>query len=195
MSRFFRLMVLAAMDMACGLPLSLYFLISDPLYRDLEKWPSWAVVHEYIHDVGVATHEDLTANYQLWVALGFTRWCIPGCAYLFFMFFGLSAEAARQYKRIFWRCMAPFGLRPPPPKPKAPTVSWTKRLISRNTNTVQDEITVPSPSYSFQSRIVPSNDVDDKKDIEAGTYPAVGPETNDLEYGAGYGVTKEQRNT
>ncbi|QRV92706.1 STE3-type pheromone receptor [Ceratobasidium sp. AG-Ba] len=123
LSRFFRLMALAATDMFCALPMALYFFIDNLLGEGANVY-SWADIHEYISEVTVMTKEDLQSDPAFAIGLGFNRWSIPACSFVFFMYFGLSAEAIKHYKNIFWRAVAPLGFEPHPPKPKSQTFSW-----------------------------------------------------------------------
>ncbi|QRV97742.1 STE3-type pheromone receptor [Ceratobasidium sp. AG-Ba] len=180
LSRFFRLMALAATDMVCALPLSLYFLIADPLTAQYLPWVSWSVTHKYINEVDVVTYEVMqAADQQSKVLIGLNRWTIPGCSFLFFMYFGLSTEAVKQYKRIFWKIAAPFGFKPPVSEPRTQTVSWTKRLVLRTTTTFQSNASDPSVC-SVHPVVTPSHeDKEEQKGGDEGGSPLT--EVKDLE--------------
>ncbi|QRV77886.1 STE3-type pheromone receptor [Ceratobasidium sp. AG-Ba] len=123
LSRFFRLMALAATDMFCALPMALYFFI-DNLMGEGANVYSWADIHKYVDEVTVITKEDIKSDPNFAIGLGFNRWSIPACSFVFFMYFGLSSEAIKHYKSIFWRAVAPFGFKPHPPRPRNQTFSW-----------------------------------------------------------------------
>ncbi|KAG8795666.1 a-factor receptor [Ceratobasidium sp. 428] len=140
MSRYFRLMALAGTDMAFSLPISLYELVHSLMAYPSPPWVSWNDTHEYIHQVGIRTYEGILAIPGHKTAYDINRWAIPGCAFLFFAFFGLSGEAMKQYKKTFWRVVAPFGIRPPAPgsSPEHQTASWPRRMAARITGFDRD---------------------------------------------------------
>jgi hypothetical protein len=49
-------------------------------------------------------------------------WAIPGGAFVFFMFFGLSGEARQEYKQIFRQIVRPLGIKSPAVTPQ--NFSW-----------------------------------------------------------------------
>ncbi|KAG8707186.1 a-factor receptor [Ceratobasidium sp. 395] len=151
MSRYFRLMALAGTEMVFSLPLSLYPLIHGLIIDPPPAWVSWDDTHQYIHEVWTYSHEEILGIPGEQTAFDINRWAIPGCAFLFFMFFGLSGEAMRQYKRLFWRAVAPFGLMPPAPRPQHQTNNWSRRLAARATTSNHDLTTFPSGACAGDS--------------------------------------------
>ncbi|KAG8705461.1 a-factor receptor [Ceratobasidium sp. 395] len=133
MSRYFRLMALAGTDMTFSLPLSLYFMITSMVTYHMNPWVSWENTHKYVHEVWRISYEELVSDPHTKSTLDITKWSVPGCAFLFFAYFGLSGEAVRQYKSIFWRVAAPFGLKPPAPRPERQDSGWSRRLVARIT--------------------------------------------------------------
>ncbi|KAG9079965.1 a-factor receptor [Ceratobasidium sp. 370] len=166
MSRFFRLMALAVTNMLFVLPLALYFLISDMVLYPLSPWTSWQDTHAMISQVFTFPQDVLQAQPGAKTCLELNRWSIPGCAFLFFMYFGLPGEAIRQYKAVLWRVVAPLGFKPPAPKPRRQTSTWTKRLVNGTVTGGQDAITLPSTAHTTfnasHSSFCPAIVVDDK---------------------------------
>ncbi|QRV93612.1 STE3-type pheromone receptor [Ceratobasidium sp. AG-Ba] len=167
LSRFFRLMALAATDMSFSLPLSLYFFIVNLMFYPIRPWISWTETHKHINEVWVTSYEEQLLVPGLKTSFDLNRWSIPGCAFLFFMFFGLSSEAIEQYRDVFWRVANLFGIKRPEPTPKSPTTSWTRRMMSSTKHTdttfVRTEHTtsmasISNPSNSSSGRIDKPNE-------------------------------------
>ncbi|QRV96168.1 STE3-type pheromone receptor [Ceratobasidium sp. AG-Ba] len=127
LSRFFRLMALVSTDVICTVPLSLYFLIQNAVIFPY-TWASWEVIHKHTGEVATNSQKQISAIPGSKTSFEFNRWSIPGCAFLFFMYFGLSSDARRQYKLVFWNMVSPLGFKPPTPNPKNNAQSSTRRL-------------------------------------------------------------------
>lgn len=106
LSRFFRLMAVATTDMAFSLPLSLYFMIANMIFYPVEPWVSWDETHSFINEVWIVSYEDIRSIPSLKISYSLNLWLIPGCAFLFFMFFGLSSEVVNGYQRMFRHLMS-----------------------------------------------------------------------------------------
>lgn len=101
LSRYFRLMALAATDITLSVPFSLFFL-SVNLKRGLKPWVSWDYVHwgfSQTPQVPIFAIKEMGD----WPALEINRWSSPICAIIFFCFFGLAGESLAAYKRFFER--------------------------------------------------------------------------------------------
>lgn len=104
LSRYFRLMALAATDISLSVPFSIFFLHAD-LKRGLKPWVSWSYVHwgfSQTPRVPIAAIKEMGD----WPALEINRWSSPVCAVIFFCFFGLAGESLAAYKRFFVRVVA-----------------------------------------------------------------------------------------
>ncbi|KAG8735842.1 a-factor receptor [Ceratobasidium sp. 414] len=142
-------MAVAITNMSFALPLALYFLISDMVLYPLSPWVSWKDTHSTITQVFTFPQAILQAQPGAKTSLELSRWSVPGCAFVFFMFFGLPGEAIRHYKSVFWRIVALLGFKPPAPKPRRQTSTWAKRLVNGTAVTTgHDEITFPSTVHT-----------------------------------------------
>ncbi|QRV93608.1 STE3-type pheromone receptor [Ceratobasidium sp. AG-Ba] len=103
-------MALAATEVILGVPLSLYFLITNALMFPYDDWAPRSVVHEHINSHVVSSQEEIRGDRGLKMSLDFNRWSIPGCAFLFFMYCGLSSEALRQYKAAGEKAFSVFRI-------------------------------------------------------------------------------------
>ncbi|KAG8684102.1 a-factor receptor [Ceratobasidium sp. 394] len=113
MSRYFRLMALAATEMACCIPLSVYFLFADLQIDTFEPWVSWEYTYRELKLVNSTPFELLQEWPDVRAVIDLNRWLVPGCAFTFFVFFGLSSEATEEYKRVFWGVAGLLGVKPP----------------------------------------------------------------------------------
>ncbi|KAG8766161.1 a-factor receptor [Ceratobasidium sp. 428] len=130
--------------MTFSLPLSLYFMIMSTIISPMTPWVSWEDTHKYVREVWQYSYEEIVSVPLTKSELDITKWSVPGCAFLFFAYFGLSGEAVRQYKSIFWRVAAPFGLKPPAPRPRQQSSSWSRRLAARITRSDPGDTTFPT---------------------------------------------------
>ncbi|KAG8760249.1 a-factor receptor [Ceratobasidium sp. 428] len=183
MSRYFRLMALAGTDMAFSLPLSLYALVHGLQAEPPRPWVSWSDTHQHIHEVWTISREMILAVPGYHSALDVNRWAVPGCAFLFFAFFGLSSEAMKQYKRFFWSAVAPFGAIPSVPDPQRLTASWPRRPAARATRSNHDLTTFPSEACSSALDVGESNlDTTTHLDVTPDTrFQGTGVKIGDLE--------------
>jgi pheromone a factor receptor len=100
MSRYWRLMALASMDIVFTIPLALYFIAIDAS-NGIRPWVSWANVH---FDFGQINQwpsiQWRTSSYSV-AAFEVERWSYILCAVTFFAFFGLNSQARANYKSAF----------------------------------------------------------------------------------------------
>lgn len=101
-SRYFRLMVLAAVDICCTIPLGSYV-----LHRFLgvhpKAWVSWSKTHNgnnYSHILQIPASVWRAIPYALF-GLETTRWFIVFAAFAFFALFGFADEARQHYRLAF----------------------------------------------------------------------------------------------
>ncbi|KAG8762198.1 a-factor receptor [Ceratobasidium sp. 428] len=100
MSRYFRLMALAATEMLCGLPTALWIFISNIQIAQFQPWISWEDTHSQLSLVLYSPFE-IVAKFESKSLIDMTRWSVPGCAFAFFVYFGLPSEATESYNRVF----------------------------------------------------------------------------------------------
>ncbi|EIW74906.1 STE3-like pheromone receptor [Coniophora puteana RWD-64-598 SS2] len=100
-SRYLRLMVLAAVDMAATIPLSIYSMYLSTDGVELGKYVSWAYVHYDFGFVGEVPAAMWMGDATYRRSVEMTRWLFVGCALLFFLLFGMAEEARRHYKETF----------------------------------------------------------------------------------------------
>jgi pheromone a factor receptor len=122
MSRYFRLMALAATEMMFSLPLSLFFLTSSLQNASLKPWISWDDTHLDWGFIGFVPRAFFDATPGVRTQIDLSRWVTPAGAFVFFAYFGLAGEASEEYRKIFWRMVKPLGLKPSTPKPQ--TSNW-----------------------------------------------------------------------
>ncbi|KAG9103672.1 a-factor receptor [Ceratobasidium sp. 392] len=174
-------MALSGIDMALSLPLSLYQLIERLMVTHSYPWVSWDDAHQYGHEVWTFTNEEMLKTPMLKVGFDLNRWVLPGCAFLFFAFFGLSSEAMCQYKRILWQIVAPFGFKPSGPGPEYQMSSWPRRVAARVTRTNHSTFSSEACTNADvgQSSANPATEQDDK--LDPTPQGLIKPELRDLE--------------
>ncbi|KAG8763052.1 a-factor receptor [Ceratobasidium sp. 428] len=100
MSRYFRLMALAATEMFCGLPTALWIFISNVQMTQFQPWISWEDTHSQLSLVLYSPFE-VIEKFESKSLIDMTRWSVPGCAFAFFVYFGLPSEATESYNKVF----------------------------------------------------------------------------------------------
>ncbi|PVF96424.1 STE3-like pheromone receptor [Serendipita vermifera] len=118
--RYLRLMALASMEIIIVLPLNLLSIIGNLTNKPLQPWVSWAYVHYNFSRVSYVPRWLLDANKKQAVQFTISRWAIPCSGILFFLFFGLSVEARKDYYRVANLVLGVFGVKlTPPSSPRA----------------------------------------------------------------------------
>ncbi|KAJ2926475.1 hypothetical protein H1R20_g10616, partial [Candolleomyces eurysporus] len=96
-NRYFRLMLLAGIEMACTIPLGCWT-IAVNVMAGVFPWLGWADTHYGFSRVdkipAIIWRNDPASN----SGLEFTRWSIVVCAMVFFAFFGFADEARKNYR-------------------------------------------------------------------------------------------------
>jgi hypothetical protein len=93
MSRYFRLMALAATEMTCALPLSIYILVSNLKTFPPQPWISWDATHidfDHIEFLPQALFDAAPDQKSL---IDLSRWLSPAGAFLFFTLAWLARRA------------------------------------------------------------------------------------------------------
>ncbi|KAG8743550.1 a-factor receptor [Ceratobasidium sp. 414] len=166
-------MALAGTDMAFTVPLAVYFLTNSLISSPPTPWLSWEYVHEYIHEVWPYTREEISGPSA--ISLDLNRWALPGCAFLFFVYFGFSREATDHYKKIFWRIVAPLGFKPAAPQPQRQTTRWARRIAARITVSGHDDITIPPAAHTTLDVTHPTADPAADPDAKSSLSPIQSP--------------------
>ena len=117
MSRYFRLMALAGVELLCTTPLSVFLMVLNVSAQPLDPWVSWNDTH--FNFGRVRLFPAVLWNMNRWLAIGiqFNRWSGPFCAFIFFAFFGFAAEARKNYRTAFSKFLAVCRLKRDAPSP------------------------------------------------------------------------------
>ena len=117
MSRYFRLMALAGVELLCTTPLSVFLMALNATAQPLDPWISWNDTHYNFSRVRLIPA--VVWNMNRWLALGiqFNRWSGPFCAFIFFAFFGFAAEARKNYRNAFSKALVACRLKRDPSSP------------------------------------------------------------------------------
>jgi hypothetical protein len=118
MTRYFRLMALAVIEVFLKFPSTLFAAVYTFSASQIRPWVSWADTHQYSSQVRVYSYEVFSAQPGDKRIFNLSLWSTVGDAFLFFMFFGLSSEARQDYKQIFSRIATLLGIKPTAPKPQ-----------------------------------------------------------------------------
>ncbi|KAF5342943.1 hypothetical protein D9758_014961 [Tetrapyrgos nigripes] len=130
-SRYFRLMLLAMIDILCTIPLGIYTIFGLLRGLDLAPWISWADTHFDFGHVGLYPALIWRNNKNLVTAIETNRWLPVACALAFFVIFGFAEEAMKNYRRAFWFLAKPLGFTPEKKKISIPSsVSVSTPLFS-----------------------------------------------------------------
>ena len=105
MSRYFRLMALAAIELLCATPLSIFQLVLNLTAQPLDPWVSWDDTHYNFSRVRLVPAVIWTMNRWFVVGVQFNRWSGPFCAIIFFAFFGFAAEARKNYRSAIFKAL------------------------------------------------------------------------------------------
>ncbi|KAI0250420.1 GPCR fungal pheromone mating factor [Lactifluus subvellereus] len=99
-SFYFRLMILAGVEILGTVPLASFFIAID-IKQGLKPWVSWADVHS--HYSVIRQFPSIVWKHNLYSALGIEmfRWSLVLCAFIFFAFFGFAEEARHNYRRVY----------------------------------------------------------------------------------------------
>lgn len=101
MSRYFRLMALAGVELLCTTPLSVFQMVLNATAQPVDPWISWNETHFNFSRVRLVPAVLWTMNRWFVIGVQFNRWSGPFCALIFFAFFGFAAEARKNYRTAF----------------------------------------------------------------------------------------------
>ncbi|KAG5651335.1 hypothetical protein H0H81_009043, partial [Sphagnurus paluster] len=109
-SRYFRLMALAATEIMLTTPLAVFLLWLNVTATPIDPWTSWADTHyDYSRVEQYPAIIWRNGNRPRIIAMELSRWVIPLCALVFFSFFGFAEEAKRNYRAAFQRIINTLG--------------------------------------------------------------------------------------
>nr|VWO99368.1 Pheromone receptor CPRa1p [Ganoderma boninense] len=115
-SRYFRLLLLACIDMVFNVPLTvLNMWINNDGVR-MDQWVSWSNTHYQFSHVQQIPAFIWRSNLPFHVSAELGRWIFPCCGLIFFMLFGFAEEARRHYSTWFWAVANRFGYFKPEPR-------------------------------------------------------------------------------
>lgn len=114
MSRYFRLMALAGVELLCTTPLSVFLMTINLAAQPLDPWVSWQDTHYNFSRVRLFPAVLWNMNRWLVVGIQVNRWSGPLCAFIFFAFFGFAIEARRNYCNAISKVLAVCRLKRDP---------------------------------------------------------------------------------
>ncbi|KDN45777.1 hypothetical protein RSAG8_04610, partial [Rhizoctonia solani AG-8 WAC10335] len=169
LSRYFRLLALASEEILFAVPLAVYILKENLTRSDIPPWVSLDYLHRDYNETYVTPWEVLIQDQKIFTLIMISIWVLPAGGFLFFIWFGLGGEAFATYKSIFYKIVAPFGIKP---KPRVvPTSRWQNQQLASHTSSMPTQNRARFPS-------LPDLDESDEKrspddDVEAGKTRAV----------------------
>ncbi|EIW83418.1 putative fungal pheromone GPCR STE3-type [Coniophora puteana RWD-64-598 SS2] len=99
-SRYWRLMLLSAMEVVFTVPLSIVPLVANARLG-VEVWPGVAAMHENFGSIPRVSAAAWQGTPSVAFGMEMTRWSSVFCAFVFFACFGLSSEARRCYRGAY----------------------------------------------------------------------------------------------
>ncbi|KAI0078441.1 STE3-domain-containing protein [Panus rudis PR-1116 ss-1] len=106
LNKYYRLMVMATIEMLCTVPLGTYDLLGA--VRSYYPWNGFADLHLNFDRVSQYPHDLIRKNWGH--APTGTLWYTNGCALIFFALFGFTSEARSFYGRVFLYLPRRLGL-------------------------------------------------------------------------------------
>ncbi|KAI0370942.1 STE3-domain-containing protein [Pilatotrama ljubarskyi] len=113
LSRYFRLLLLACIDMTCNVPLTVLNMYINNDGVTMSPWVSWANTHYNFSHVEQIPSIIWRTNRAFVVSAELGRWIFPCCALIFFALFGFAEEARKHYSAAFWAVAGRFGFTKP----------------------------------------------------------------------------------
>jgi len=175
--RYWRLMMLAMMDILITIPLSIYVIWLN-VHIGLEPFINWHNIHEFFQRWAAQPRITWDHNPVILFDLRINAYLPIVCGFLFFLFFGLAQEARMKYRVFYWKVMKPFGIKP---RPRA-TIGATGKLHSFNVSMGRGQMPVfangpqkVQGSRSFLSSVGDISMDDDSKmgvDVEKSMAPS-----------------------
>ncbi|KAI0053490.1 STE3-like pheromone receptor [Auriscalpium vulgare] len=113
-NRYFRLMLLACIEMSCTLPLGIYSIYINTAGLTLAPWKGWADAHFEFYRVNRIPTAVWASEHSFKVAVEISRWIYPACGLAFFALFGFAGEARRHYRMAYGAVSKHLGAQPRP---------------------------------------------------------------------------------
>lgn len=101
LSRYFRLMGLAMVEICATTPLSIFIIWLNASAAPVGPWISWADTHYNYSRIEQIPAVLWQQNHLTVVSLELSRWLNPLCSFVFFAFFGFASESLKNY-RLAW---------------------------------------------------------------------------------------------
>ncbi|KAJ3967512.1 pheromone receptor [Lentinula raphanica] len=111
-SRYFRLMLLALIDIMCTLPIGIYTIYISLDGLPLAPWISWDDTHYDFGFVQLVPAVIWRSDFRTYTSVQITRWLPVACAFTFFALFGFAEEAMKNYRKVFAFFSARLGFYP-----------------------------------------------------------------------------------
>ncbi|KAI0040540.1 STE3-like pheromone receptor [Auriscalpium vulgare] len=105
-NRYFRLMLLACIEMSCAVPLTAFSIHINTSGVSLAPWISWADTHFDFGRIDKVPSSVWRSDHAFKVSVEMGRWIYPTCAFIFFALFGFASEARKHYRQA-WVWLAP----------------------------------------------------------------------------------------
>ncbi|KAG9045218.1 a-factor receptor [Tulasnella sp. UAMH 9824] len=124
LNRYFRLMALAATEIICSLPTSIYILVTN-VRTGLHPWISWEDTHLNFNRVEFMHFGWFKLYPRSWILINLSRYMLPVGSFLFFIYLGMSGESGAFYCRQLCRLARLLGFAGP--GETSPSASWVGR--------------------------------------------------------------------
>jgi pheromone a factor receptor len=145
MSRYFRLMALAGVELLCTTPFAIFQIVLNATSQPLDPWVSWQDTHYNFSRVRLFPVVIWKMNPWYTIGLQFNRWSAPFCALIFFAFFGFAAEARKNYRNAISKVLVVCRLKRDPSSPKKSSPSLRKLTLSSSTTSSELPVYTPPP--------------------------------------------------
>ncbi|KAI0920344.1 hypothetical protein AcV5_010544 [Taiwanofungus camphoratus] len=188
-SRYFRLMLLCCIEMACTVPLGAFSMYINNTGLHIAPYVSWSNAHYDFSFVEIFPAAIWTSRHPFYISVQMGRWIYPCSAFLFFALFGFANEARRHYRLAFWWIAKRFGCRSSQKRSSnGPTIfGRTVKLPGQSSRDTLPAYVPPAyvaqKSTDSMSSLFPMN-----ADLEKGSFPpsSASPFGKDMKDAASY---------
>lgn len=105
-------MLLGCFDIAFLLPVSMLGVVGDARQGPISFWPGWSTVHSGFSEIPMESSEEWRSTFWDRFFVRFNESINVIGAFLFFILFGLTADALANYRHAFWAIVGVIGLKP-----------------------------------------------------------------------------------
>ncbi|EED83216.1 hypothetical fungal pheromone GPCR, STE3-type [Postia placenta Mad-698-R] len=109
-NRYFRLMVLAGIEICLTIPLGIWTLVSNATQVPIYQWEGLANLHYGFSAVDQIPAIIEQSDPSILSQVAFNQWSVISCALLFFALFGVTGEAQKHYRVACESVMRRLGL-------------------------------------------------------------------------------------